>query len=160
MKVLLAVDLSEPPATIQKALRMIAPYDAELMVLHVIPPAPAASATSLDSVTGGFTAYDIYDPALEKHIEKAEEHAFHEFLTERFDEPVRAALRHGHPAECILEDAASKDADLIILAHRPQSTLERLLLGSVASTVVRKSTLPTLLIPILEEDEPDASSET
>lgn len=70
------------------------------------------------------------------------------FLVERFQKPVRAALRFGDPARTILEDADEHDVDLIVLAKRHQSTLERWLLGSVATDVLRNTKRPTLFMPI------------
>jgi nucleotide-binding universal stress UspA family protein len=153
MHVLFATDLTEPPAAVRKVLRMTERLDGELYVLHAISPQPTASAPLEPGMGGGFAPYDTYDPALEKHIRQAEEHAFHEFLTDRFDRSVRAALRQGRPAEVILDDADEQNADLILLCHRPQSRLEKMLLGSTAGTVVRKARRPTLLIPVLDEDE-------
>ncbi len=150
MKILLAVNLSEPESFTRQAIELARRMDAELLVLHVISPPPANASAGLEpmTLTGGAVPYAPYDPALSDHLERAEENAYHAFLTERFDEPVNAALRHGDPADGILEDAREQDVDLIVLGKHRHSRLERLFLGSVATSVVKHITHPTMLLPI------------
>lgn len=153
MKILFAIDLSEPPAVTKAVEALAARLGAELFVLHVMDPAPAAAMAPVDPLTGlsGYAPYALYDPQLEDNIARAEEHAMQTFLTERFEQPVRAALRLGEPAPTILEDAEEHDVDLIVLGRRHHSRLERLFLGSVASDVLAKTTRPTLFMPIETE---------
>jgi len=150
MKILLALDLTEPASLTQAVEEMATRLDAELLVLHVMDTAPATSVAPVDPLTGlsGFAPYALYDPQVEENIARAEEHAMQAFLVERFQKPVRAALRFGDPARTILEDADEHDVDLIVLAKRHQSTLERWLLGSVATDVLRNTKRPTLFMPI------------
>ena len=150
MKILLAVDLSEPLSMTHQALQWANRLDADLMVLHVEEPVPTAERPLTEPVfeLGGPAPYDMYDPALEENIERAQEHAFHAFLTEHFKKPIHAELRRGKPAPTILEDAREQEANLIMLGKRRRGRLEKLFLGSVASKVVDKTTLPTLILPI------------
>ncbi len=48
----------------------------------------------------------------------------------------------GSPADAILEYAADNEIDHIVMGSRGRSGLSRLLLGSVAETVVRRSSVP------------------
>lgn len=150
MKILFAVDLSEPEQTVQAAVRFASGLGADLLVLHVIPPYPAAPIMPLDPLTGltGYAPYSAYDATLERDIEHAMTRAFNAFLAEHFSEPVRAALRTGDPARIILADAEEQDAGVIIMGKRHHNRVQHFLLGSVTNDVVRHSTCPTLLIPI------------
>jgi len=57
-------------------------------------------------------------------------------------------LRHGQAAEAILAAARSHGADLIIMGSRgSRSHAAELLLGSVASMVLRAATCPVLVVP-------------
>ena len=154
MKVLLAVDLSEPVSMTRQAVQFAERLDADLLVLHVEERMPTTAASSPEPVPGlgGVDPYAPYDPALEENIEQAREHAFHAFLTEHFDQPVRAAFHHGKPVRRILDDAEEEGAELIMLGKHHRGTLEKMLLGSVASKIVDKAPVPTLLLPITEED--------
>lgn len=52
-----------------------------------------------------------------------------------------------HPAERILECAASLPADLLVLGTHGRGGFERLLLGSVTEKVLRKAACPVLTVP-------------
>ena len=60
--------------------------------------------------------------------------------------PVEYAVRFGEPAEEILEEAREFGADLIAMATRGRSGVARLMLGSVAGAVLRRSEVPVVLV--------------
>ncbi|MDD3976854.1 universal stress protein [Methanomicrobium antiquum] len=64
------------------------------------------------------------------------------------DEEVKVFLykRYGDPREEILNLSDEINADLIILGTKGKTNLERLLLGSVSSTVIMNSKITTLVI--------------
>ena len=150
MKVLFAVDLSEPEEVSSRVEALVRAMNAELLVLHVRHPAPAAPVPPVDPMSGlmGFAPYSVYDPSLEEDFERAEENAFRDFLDSRFSGPVRAAIREGEPWETVLEDADEEEVDLIILGKRQQTRFERLLMGSVAGEILRRSNRPLLIVPV------------
>jgi nucleotide-binding universal stress UspA family protein len=156
MNILVAVDLTEPEAFIRSAERLAYSLGAHLLVLHVTNQAPPSYMLPVDPMMGfgGFAPYTLYDPELYRDVEEAEDNAFHLFLS-RFQRPVRAAVGEGDAARRILEDAADRSADMIVLGKRRHGALERLLLGSVASTVVQEADLPVLLIPVKDADTDD-----
>lgn len=51
------------------------------------------------------------------------------------------------PAAALLAAAASWKADVIVIGARGRSGVERLLLGSMADGVARRSTVPVVLVP-------------
>jgi nucleotide-binding universal stress UspA family protein len=67
----------------------------------------------------------------------------HELEDHGFD--VRLAVRFGDPAEEIVNAAKSERADLIAMSTHGRTGLERLVLGSVAEAVLRRSRVPVLL---------------
>ena len=155
MRVLFAVDLSEPVATVRQVEELTRQLQAELLVLHVHAPAASGPVVPVDPMSGlmGFAPYSVYDPMLEENLERAEEDAFRGFLASRFSMPVLPATRTGDPAEMILQDAEEERADLIALGKRHRTRLQRLLIGSVADEVIRHARRPVLLFPIIGEDE-------
>ena len=155
MKVLFATDLSEPVAVTRTIEDLVTRLEADLLVLHVMPVRPVAPVGPIDPMTGlgGFSPYALYDPELEADAEAAETNAFQAFLLERFQQPVKPALREGDFADVILEDAETQAVDLLILGKHHHSRLERLLLGSVTREVAQRAKCPTLLIPIQEEEQ-------
>jgi nucleotide-binding universal stress UspA family protein len=59
---------------------------------------------------------------------------------------VETILREGKPWSEILDVARERGADLICLGNSGHSALERLLLGSTAENVVRRSDVPVLIV--------------
>jgi nucleotide-binding universal stress UspA family protein len=59
---------------------------------------------------------------------------------------VETAAPAQQAAAALVEEAASWPADLIVLGARGRSGLERLLLGSMADGVARRSSVPVLLV--------------
>jgi len=55
----------------------------------------------------------------------------------------------GMPTEAILKTAKSLKADLIIMGTHGRKGLSHLFLGSVAEYVIRHSTLPTMVVPMI-----------
>ncbi|MDE2995421.1 MAG: universal stress protein [Bacteroidota bacterium] len=152
MKLMFATDLSEPKQVTDQVQRMTRRLDAELFVLHVHVPTPTTP-LGVDPLSGfGDIAYALYDPAVENAIVEAEQYDFDAFILERFDIPVRPALHEGDPARIILDDAERMDTDMIMLAKRRHSAIERMLLGSVTNTVAKEAKQPVLLVPIHETD--------
>ena len=59
---------------------------------------------------------------------------------------VDVSVWYGSPAEAIVEAAKYRAADLIVMSSHGRTGLGRLMLGSVAETVLRSTAVPVLLI--------------
>lgn len=59
---------------------------------------------------------------------------------------VQTSVWYGHPAESIVEAAHLYDVDLIVMSTHGRSGLGRLILGSVAESVIRGTVTPILLV--------------
>jgi nucleotide-binding universal stress UspA family protein len=59
---------------------------------------------------------------------------------------VETSVWYGPPAESIIDAARARGIDLIIMSTHGRSGLGRLVLGSVAETVLRGTTTPILLL--------------
>lgn len=76
-----------------------------------------------------------------------------EFIRATLPAPVRGAvtsdivLRGGVPASSILDVAAQRSAQLIVMGTHGRGTLARAFLGSTASTVLRDTSVPTAVVP-------------
>lgn len=60
---------------------------------------------------------------------------------------VATRVMVGDPAEKLIARARSTKADVIVVANRGQRMVEKLLLGSTAERVLRRSRRPVLLVP-------------
>lgn len=75
---------------------------------------------------------------------------------ERWCEPLRAAqvehrpllVKGADPREALVDLAEEEDADLLVVGARGSGPLSRLLLGSVANEVTRRSTRPFAVVPL------------
>ena len=152
MKVLFAVNLTEPIEAVRTVESLCDRLDAELYVLHVDVPLQA-DLGSLDAsgFEGGHYSYAQFDPDLAEEIEQVLESAFKRFLQRSFVRPIRMMIREsGDPATTIIHDADRTGADILVLARKHHPFLERLVVGSVSTKVIKAAKIPVLLIPIAE----------
>ncbi len=113
---------------LEAATALVAPPGSELTVLHV---PEAATAMELAWV-------EPSDRAMETATIVAER-----FRRSGFN--AAPDVRWGPVAYTILETAAARDCDVIVLGSRPPSDLVALLIGSVAQEVIQRSDRPVLL---------------
>lgn len=57
-------------------------------------------------------------------------------------------VRHGDPAQNIIEIAEEKSSDLILISTKGKGNIKELLIGSTAEKVAEKSPIPVLLVPV------------
>ncbi len=74
-------------------------------------------------------------------------------VADRADREIHTAVRAGRPANEICAYAREVDADLVVTGTRGRHGENRLLLGSVAERVVRRSPVPVLSVRQLEASE-------
>jgi len=65
---------------------------------------------------------------------------------------ARVRIGIGGPVEGILEAAETEEVDLIVIATHGRSGLRRLMLGSVAEGVLRRTQCPVLVCPIAKDE--------
>jgi len=122
------------------AFDLAAAHDAVLHVLYVVD----------EDVVTAYSGDEYVDEA-ESPEHGLEEHG-EETLSElgrrasEDDVEVETAIRHGRPAETIVEYADDHDADVLVLGtkHRPDEY--RALLGSVTDRVLRLTTRPAMVV--------------
>jgi len=66
--------------------------------------------------------------------------------------PVSSALLDGPVPEALLEHAAARGVDLVVMSTHGRGPLSRVWLGSVADHIVRRSTVPVLLVRPRQEN--------
>ena len=121
---LLPIDASDLSlAAVAPAEEMATPFDAEVLLVHVVE---------------GAIAYGVPLP----QIERAQE-----ILLEA-DVRVEIVVRHGDPANEILSTSKERAADLIALASHGRTGLPRWFLGSVAEKVLRTADVPVLIVRV------------
>jgi nucleotide-binding universal stress UspA family protein len=71
-------------------------------------------------------------------------------LPEKRVRPDEIVVTQGDPVDCISQEAEARQVDLIIMGHHPRGRLEEAILGSVSRSVLRRSKVPVLLVPLPE----------
>ncbi len=151
-KILLALDLHEPPSMTRAVETMAQSLGASLDAVHVIQPPDVVPFTGYEGLIGlEGLPYTAYDPAVARERDEAETDAFERFLLSHFQHPIRHAIRRGDPAIVILEEARALDADLVVMGKRRHGLVERLFVGSVASAVLKDCKRPVLLYPLTDD---------
>jgi nucleotide-binding universal stress UspA family protein len=108
-------------------------YDANLIVVHVMAP---------PVMIGGATVVPEFNSALERDLRARL------YGIRPDDAGVRVGYRmaEGDPASAILNVARESRSDLIVMGTHGRGWVGRLLMGSVAQEVVRKSACPVLTV--------------
>ena len=146
--IVVAVDFSNAThGVLEMAIQLAKPFGAELKLFHVIEPEPSYTAY-------GFTPDEF--PAMNAFQEEAKLRAtrkLEELVTSvRTQMPTASSkLAEGSPLHAILEYVKECGADFVVLGSHGHGVIASLLLGSVAEGLVRKATVPTLVVPAAAE---------
>jgi nucleotide-binding universal stress UspA family protein len=111
--------------------------DAEVVLIHVIDPIEAGYGP--ESVVPGYSE-DWYTSRKEKAEELFEE------ARERTGREFETTVEVGRPARKIVEHAEEDGIEHIVMGSHGRSGVARILLGSVAETVVRRSPVPVTVV--------------
>jgi nucleotide-binding universal stress UspA family protein len=112
--------------------------DADLTLLRVIDPMTAAYDAPLDSPLPGFWT-DWYETAVEQASEDLDE-AVASLPVEA--DAVETRVEAGKPANVILATLEDGDVDHVVMGSHGREGVSRLLLGSVAESVIRRAPVP------------------
>jgi len=141
MRLLVALDLSEPTELIVKEAELLAKnMSARIWILHNAEPEPDVLEFKTDPQT-----------ARESLAEKFHrEHRQIQDIAKRLrNEGLKATalLVHGPTVEAILKEASDLDVDMIIVGSHGRNAVYQLLLGSVSEGILRGSRCPVLIVP-------------
>ncbi len=146
--IVVAVDFSNATAgVLEMATRLATSFQAGLVLFHVIEPEPSYTAY-------GFTPDEF--PAMNAFQEEARRRA-----TTKLAELLAAVqvevpgatsqIAEGSPLHALLDHVKHSSADFVIVGSHGHGVIASLLLGSVAEGLVRKATVPTLVVPASPE---------
>ena len=144
MKVIIAaLDFSDANAPVIKATTKLAKALGECVhLVHVIEPEPTYAAYGLTPDEFPI-AQEIQEESRHRSKQKLTKIAAQMELTN-----VKIKVLHGQPLNAILDYAHKSDADMLVLGSHGHGFLSSLLLGSVAEGCVRKSKIPSLIVPV------------
>jgi nucleotide-binding universal stress UspA family protein len=160
-KILYATDLSESAVhAFSYAVSLANMYDAGITVLHVLAEFPGEEfiTNMIDPSTWEEIKKRHYSEAQDKLIGKKRHHVALKKVLEAFSEKAQTdadvqtfvtdevLIKHGTPAEVIVETAREQNCDLIVMGTHGYSAIADVLIGSTTKWVLKHSTIPVLVI--------------
>jgi len=128
--------------------------NAEIVLLHVISDFMYYSSNEYSPVIGytGFIDMGPIQPANTEALEKASVKYLEKFREHLGDNKIQLLSKEGNFADTILNTAKEENADLIVIGSHSRKWLENILMGSVTSTVLHKTSIPLLIIPTKKQE--------
>lgn len=155
-KILIALDYNPTAERIAKTgYEMAKSMNAEVTLLHVI--ADYTYYSSLDySPIMGFDQFSNLGAVQMDSVTELE-NAAREYLekTKTFlgDPSIKTLVKDGDFGDAIIDAAKNLGVDIIVLGSHSRRGLDKILMGSVAEKVLRRSKIPLFIIPVSEKDE-------
>lgn len=118
--------------------------DADLHLLHVIDFVESGYAASPDA--GVATYMDEWEEAARARADELFAEAREAAAARGFEGAIETAVEVGPPSRTIVDYAGDVDADYVVMGCHGRAGVSRVLLGSVAETVVRRSPCPVLVV--------------
>jgi nucleotide-binding universal stress UspA family protein len=114
--------------------------DATLVLLHVINPAEASYGAGASMPSFSEEWYKAEKERAELSFAEIEQQAVEHGVD------VEQAVEVGKPAQVIVDYAEEADIDHIVMGSHGREGVSRILLGSVAETVMRRSPVPVTVV--------------
>jgi nucleotide-binding universal stress UspA family protein len=140
-RILVATDLSDAARpTLEAALRFAGSFGSHVKVLHIVEPLPSVPDIGIELDE-------------REHLRLAEEGT--QALLSDIDpeHAVQVDVRAGAPARAIAEEAATWEANLVVVGSHGKGWVDRVLLGSTTERLLNRLPSPVLVIPIRASDE-------
>ncbi|WP_417226919.1 universal stress protein [Amphritea sp.] len=156
-RVLYASDLGESSKqAFYMAVNEAAKHNAQLIFLHVVEPANAATKTLVEGYLSSPGLAEMRAEGIDKlkalMTDRIETFCLEELMDKPLQQQPITRLEEGPAAETIIKVADELQADLIVMGSRTRthSLLGRFFLGSAAQAVLQLSDRPVLIVPIKE----------
>lgn len=147
MKLLVAVDFSDPTDTILRvARRLAASLEASVWIVHAAEPEP------------DFVGYDAGPEVVRGQVAKElrDEHRSLQEYAEQLREAgvdTKAILVRGPTVEALLAMAEKQGTDLIVVGSHGRGMMAEMLLGSVSQGLIRARRCPVTVVPVSDPKE-------
>lgn len=143
-------------------------YGATLTILYVMEDVPVPQSANLRAFIGSDRWKEL-EKSNAEHVQqvligkKREGAIIREALGDMFTAAQRALPEGGLPSEeivvtqgdtvdCICQEAEARQVDLIIMGYHRRGRIEDAIIGSVSRSVLRRSKVPVLLVPLPEPE--------
>jgi nucleotide-binding universal stress UspA family protein len=146
-KILSATDFSEPSFYALKfANEFAVHFNAELVVINVVPPIPITSTPPPFTAAGvpGSLDLNAYRQSLVESAQKELMKIIEKYIAPQLK--ITTVVEYGDPAERILYTAEKSKVDLIVISTHGRSGWRQFIFGSVAEKIIRIAKQPVLTV--------------
>lgn len=156
-KVLIALDYDPSAQSVAEAgYKLAKSMNAQVYLLHVVSDATYYSSLNYSPIMGfdSFSNLDIVQTEAVVELQEAAKDFLDKSRQHLGDSTIQTITRGGDFGDSIIDVATEIDADVIVMGTHSRRGLEKILMGSVAEKVLRKSAVPMFIIPTkVNEDE-------
>lgn len=167
-RILYATDLSQSARyAFAYALSMANAHDAELVILHVISEVP-----DMDQKVIGYISREQWEEIKQRNLQEVRESlvgkkrdrvAIREVLDQFYENAMESRgntaaksdeilVVRGNAVEEIVKQSKARNCDMIVMGSHGHGTLADAMMGSTSRRVVRRSSIPVLVVRVPNED--------
>ena len=163
-KVLIAIDYSPTAQRVAEAgYELAKAMNARTILLHVISDATYYSSLKYSPIMGfEGSSIDIIETDTVEQLRIGSHKYLEEMKKHLGSDNIETVVKTGECDETILITARESKADIIVMGTHSRQGFEKLLLGSIAESELRKSLTPVFIVPIkiIEEVDNDGPKHT
>ncbi len=155
-KVLIALDYDPSAQKVAEAgYEMAKSMNAQVYLLHVVSDATYYSSLNYSPIMGfdSFSNMDVVQTEAVVELQEAAKDYLDKSRQHLGDPSIETISRGGDFGDTIIDVATEINADIIIMGTHSRRGLEKILMGSVAEKVLRRSAVPMYIIPTKETED-------
>jgi nucleotide-binding universal stress UspA family protein len=155
-KIVLATDFSAAArAALDHAIAIAARFGARLYLIHVVDVRSSEGSQVLGNEAKIDEFYDLAERRAREELAALSATCEPDDLPEVPEPsiPIVECVRIGEPSEEILGFATEKEVDLVVVGTHGRTGIRRVLVGSVAESVLRRAPCPVMAIRVSEAEE-------
>jgi nucleotide-binding universal stress UspA family protein len=155
-KVLIAIDYNPTAQHIaKKGYELAKSMNAQIILLHVVADYTYYSALDYSPIMGfdSFSNLGILQTDTVTELQRAAQDYLDKTRQYLGGEDIQTVVKDGDSGQAIIDAAKELDVDVIVMGSHSRRGLEKILMGSVAEKVLRNSSLPLFIIPVVEKEK-------
>lgn len=155
-KVLIALDYDPSAQAVAEAgYKMARDMNARVYLLHVVSDATYYSSLNYSPIMGfdSFSNLDVVQADAVVELQEAAKEYLEKSRQHLGDPSIETISRGGDFGDTIIDVATEINADIIVMGTHSRRGLEKILMGSVAEKVLRRSAVPMFIIPTKETED-------
>ena len=156
--ILIALDYSRTAETVAKAgYELAKALNAQTVLLHVVADPTYYSSLKYSPIFGfdNLSSINVIQTDTDDELRIASSQYLSKLKQLLGDDTIQIVVKNGECGETILSAATELNADIVVMGTHSRRGFEKILLGSIAEHVLRKSLIPVFIIPIKIIEEND-----